>query len=55
MSRWINADNRDVTDETLAAFKKVIGGGTNLQKAATITLSNNLVAYDLEKPQFGGR
>ncbi len=50
MSRWINADSKDVTDETLQAFHKVIGGGTDLKKAQTISLGNNLVAYDLEKP-----
>lgn len=55
----INRDGRDVTAETIIAVNKVIGGtgvgaaGTadDLRKAAgTITLANNLVAYDLEAP-----
>lgn len=48
--RILNADMRDVTEQTLAAFKKVMGNGEGLAKAATITLANNLVAYDLEAP-----
>lgn len=50
MSRIINYDGRDVTSETLAGFKKVIGGGTDLRKAATIQISSGLTAYDLEAP-----
>ncbi|HEV8692567.1 MAG TPA: hypothetical protein VGQ93_00040 [Lysobacter sp.] len=55
----INADGRDVTAETLIAVEKVIrgtgvgmsGSSDDLRKASgTITLANNLVAYDLEAP-----
>ncbi len=55
--QWLNADGRDVTMETLANIRKVVGqigqNGTldDLRKASqVITLSNNLVAYDLEAP-----
>lgn len=50
MTRLINADGRDVTAETLAAIKKVMGNGQGLEKAETITTANGLVAYDLEAP-----
>jgi len=52
--RILNADMRDVTEQTLAAFKKVMGNGEGLAKAATITLATNIVAYDLEAPFIGG-
>lgn len=53
--RVINANNKDVTDVTYEAFKKAInklgdGDVTNIRKADTISLANNLVAYDLAKP-----
>lgn len=47
--RLINADGRDVTSETLDAVHKVMGNG-DLSKAATITTSTGLTAYDLETP-----
>lgn len=47
--RLINADGRDVTTETLHAVQKVMGDG-DLSKAATITTSTGLNAYDLEAP-----
>jgi hypothetical protein len=58
MPRLINAGGKDVTDETQEAFLKAMGGGgsgnmntpENLAKAATITTSTGLVAYDLEAP-----
>jgi hypothetical protein len=57
MSRLINAGGADVTEETKAAFLKAMGGGgadllnpNSLEKAATITTSTGLVAYDLEAP-----
>lgn len=52
MSRLINTDGRDVTEETLGAIKKVMGGddGYDFEKAATITTAQNLVAYNLEAP-----
>lgn len=50
LGRLINSDGKDVTKEILADFRKVIGGGMDIAKAATIALSNNLVAYDLEAP-----
>lgn len=50
MSRLINANGQDVTAETLASIKKVMGDGQGLEKAETITTSNGLVAYDLEAP-----
>ena len=52
MSRFINEGGRDVTDETLALFRKVIGGKNNmdLRKAATISIASGLTAYDLEAP-----
>lgn len=55
----INQDGRDVTSETLQAVHKVIqdtkvgpdGSADDLRKATgTVTLANNLVAYDLEAP-----
>jgi hypothetical protein len=46
----INADGRDVTSETIADVKKVMGGGEGLEKANTVTTSTGLVAYDLEAP-----
>lgn len=55
----INQDGRDVTAETLQSIHKMIhdtgvgpeGGPEDLRKAAgTVTLANNLVAYDLEAP-----
>lgn len=48
--RIINSNMQDVTEETLTSVKKVMGNGGGLAKAATITLANNLVAYDLEAP-----
>ena len=55
--RWINADGRDVTEDTLGNIRKIVGQvGPNgniddLRKAAqVVTLANNLVAYDLEAP-----
>lgn len=57
MSRLINAGGKDVTEETREAFLKAMGGGgdslltpNSLEKAATITTSTGLVAYDLEAP-----
>jgi hypothetical protein len=57
MTRLLNADGRDITSETLANIKKIVGQvGPNgslddLRKATgTVTLSNGLVAYDLEAP-----
>lgn len=50
MTRLINQGNVDVTAETMALFRKVIGGGTDLKKAATIAIANGLTAYDLEAP-----
>lgn len=55
----INQDGRDVTSETLQSVHKVIhdtgvgpeGSADDLRKASgTVTLANNLVAYDLEAP-----
>lgn len=55
----INADGRDVTAETLVAVEKIVkgtgvgmsGSSDDLRKAVgTVTLANNLVAYDLEAP-----
>lgn len=54
--RFINQDGRDVTEDTLAKLMETMGvdpatgerGG--LEKADTVTLSNGLVAYDLESP-----
>lgn len=48
--RLINADGRDVTQETLDQIKKVMGNGQGLEKAETITTATGLVAYDLEAP-----
>jgi hypothetical protein len=57
MSRLINAGGVDVTEETKKAFLAAMGGGgdslmtpNTLEKAATITTSTGLVAYDLEAP-----
>jgi len=50
MTRLINQDGLDVTKQTIEAFRKVIGGGTDLRKAATIQISTGLTAYDLEAP-----
>jgi hypothetical protein len=50
MTRLINQNGEDVTAETIAAFRKVIGGGTDLRKANTINITSGLVAYDLEAP-----
>ena len=52
MKRWINSDGQDVTQQTLAEWRKVMGedDGYDLRKAATVTTSNGLVAYDLEAP-----
>lgn len=50
MTRLINQNGQDVTAETITAFRKVIGGGTDLRKANTINISSGLVAYDLEAP-----
>ena len=50
MTQLINADGRDVTADTLAAFKKAMGDGKGLEKAATISTAQGLVAYDLEAP-----
>lgn len=57
MARIINEGGRDVTAETLDNVRKVVGqvpsGGSldDLRKATgTVTLANNLVAYDLEAP-----
>jgi hypothetical protein len=49
MSRLINADGRDVTQQTLEAVYKSHGHG-DIAKAATITTATGLVAYDLEAP-----
>ncbi len=55
----IDHTGRDVTAETIVAVSKIIGGAgvglggsiDDLRKATgTITLANNLVAYDLEAP-----
>src|SRR5262245_40527027 len=55
----IDQNGRDVTAETIGAVSKIIGGAgvglsgsiDDLRKATgTITLANNLVAYDLEAP-----
>lgn len=55
--RLINADGRDVTAETLLNVQKIVGqvpltgNMDDLRKATgTVTLANNLVAYDLEAP-----
>ncbi len=56
--RWINADGRDVTQETLDQIHGVMGGPAdtlekmvgNMNKAATINLGSNLTAYNLEAP-----
>jgi hypothetical protein len=50
MTQLINADGRDVTQETLAAIKKVMGDGQGLEKAETVATAQGLVAYDLEAP-----
>lgn len=50
MTRLINSDGRDVTAETLELLKKVMGNGGGLEKAATVTTSAGLVAYNLEAP-----
>ena len=50
MARLINQNGQDVTNETISAFRKVIGGGTDLRKASTIQISTGLTAYDLEAP-----
>lgn len=50
MTRLINADGRDVTQDTLAAIRKAMGNGQGLEKAETITTATGLVAYDLEAP-----
>ena len=50
MTRLINADGADVTQKTLEAIKKAMGGGAGLAKAETVTTANGLVAYDLEAP-----
>ena len=50
MTRLINQNGQDVTNETISAFRKVIGGGTDLRKASTIQISTGLTAYDLEAP-----
>lgn len=52
MARLINMNGHDVTDETLGAVKKAMGSedGYALEKAATITTAQNLVAYNLEAP-----
>ena len=47
--RLINADGRDVTDETLNLVNKVMGND-GISKAATITTGTGLNAYDLEAP-----
>jgi hypothetical protein len=55
----IDQNGRDVTAETIVAVSKIIGGAgvglgssiDDLRKATgTITLANNLIAYDLEAP-----
>jgi len=55
----IDHNGRDVTAETIGAVAKIIGGtglglgssADDLKKATgTVTLANNLVAYDLEAP-----
>ena len=50
MTRLINADGKDLTSETLEGFVKVMGSGQGLEKAATVTTGNGLVAYNLEAP-----
>lgn len=50
MGKLINADGRDVTEQTLADIKKVMGSGRGIEKAETVTVANGLVAYDLEAP-----
>lgn len=54
MTKLINADGRDVTQETLAAVQKSMGrqpdGRYSLEKAETLTTTNGIVAYDLEAP-----
>lgn len=57
MTRLLNADGRDVTQETIATLGKITGQvGLNgsvddLRKATgTVTLANGLTAYDLEAP-----
>jgi hypothetical protein len=49
MLRLINADGRDVTQQTLRGIRKAITDG-NLNKAATITTASGLAAYNLEAP-----
>lgn len=49
MTRLINADGRDVTSQTLEAVWKAHGAG-DITKAATVTTSTGLTAYDLEVP-----
>lgn len=55
--RWINEGGRDVTAETIVGIQKIVGqvplsgNMDDLRKATgTVTLTNNLVAYDLEAP-----
>ncbi|MBE2197525.1 MAG: hypothetical protein IAE79_02870 [Anaerolinea sp.] len=55
--RWINEGGRDVTAETIVGLQKIVGqvplsgNMDDLRKATgTVTLANNLVAYDLEAP-----
>lgn len=50
MSRLINMDGRDVTADTLLAFRKVMGDGQGFEKANTINTATGLVAYNLEAP-----
>lgn len=50
MTRLINSDGRDVTTDTMDAFKKAMGNGEGIEKAATIQTDQNLVAYNLEAP-----
>lgn len=47
--RLLSMDGRDVTTQTLEAVYKAHGQG-DIAKAATITTSTGLVAYDLEAP-----
>ncbi len=48
--RMLNADGKDVTQQTLERLLTTMGGGEGLAKAETITTSDGLVAYDLEAP-----
>ncbi len=49
MTRLINADGRDVTQDTLRGIEKAILDG-NMNKAAAIPTASGLSAYNLKAP-----